>query len=350
MRCSIRIARIGGDRFAAHPVAVPSTLKGVKRTVICSALCSGRALQVLVPSHVFDGEGDFFILVRSRGLEPPRLAALTPQASASTNSATTACIGERSVANRDGAHKQHPKPDRRSVEIGRHSGSEPTTRGGRWAKTWPRAYTGTGRSVWLMLAVTRPSGPEGRLGCLAWQMPSWQTGQTGQTAWKRPVRPRDRQAAGREERDETRTATRRRCASRLGGGGEPVAYEAACAAMARARRGHCCRHGPGARVAAGAPAALHRRHQRQAGGLARAVRAFPSIAPDAAGSTPTTAPASAWPMSCSTSSAASAMCAPMSPRWRTGSSTPSRCWAWRASGRPGRVGVWVRRRRLPTMR
>jgi hypothetical protein len=29
-------------------------------------------------------------LVRSRGLEPPRLAALTPQASASTNSATTA--------------------------------------------------------------------------------------------------------------------------------------------------------------------------------------------------------------------------------------------------------------------
>ena len=30
-------------------------------------------------------------LVRSRGLEPPRLAALAPQASASTNSATTAC-------------------------------------------------------------------------------------------------------------------------------------------------------------------------------------------------------------------------------------------------------------------
>jgi len=32
-------------------------------------------------------------LVRSRGLEPPRLAALTPQASASTNSATTARHG-----------------------------------------------------------------------------------------------------------------------------------------------------------------------------------------------------------------------------------------------------------------
>ena len=33
---------------------------------------------------------DLIGLVRSRGLEPPRLAALTPQASASTNSATTA--------------------------------------------------------------------------------------------------------------------------------------------------------------------------------------------------------------------------------------------------------------------
>src|SRR5271167_4502826 len=30
-------------------------------------------------------------LVRSRGLEPPRVAPLAPQASASTNSATTAC-------------------------------------------------------------------------------------------------------------------------------------------------------------------------------------------------------------------------------------------------------------------
>ena len=33
-------------------------------------------------------------MVRSRGLEPPRLAALTPQASASTNSATTASFGK----------------------------------------------------------------------------------------------------------------------------------------------------------------------------------------------------------------------------------------------------------------
>ena len=33
----------------------------------------------------------FFGVVRSRGLEPPRVAPLAPQASASTNSATTAC-------------------------------------------------------------------------------------------------------------------------------------------------------------------------------------------------------------------------------------------------------------------
>jgi hypothetical protein len=31
------------------------------------------------------------VVVRSRGLEPPRVAPLAPQASASTNSATTAC-------------------------------------------------------------------------------------------------------------------------------------------------------------------------------------------------------------------------------------------------------------------
>src|SRR5215216_7418841 len=38
-------------------------------------------------------QGD--ILVRSRGLEPPRVAPLAPQASASTTSATTAGWGER---------------------------------------------------------------------------------------------------------------------------------------------------------------------------------------------------------------------------------------------------------------
>src|SRR5580692_4572213 len=38
---------------------------------------------------------DFRKMVRPRGLEPPRVAPLAPQASASTNSATTACGGGR---------------------------------------------------------------------------------------------------------------------------------------------------------------------------------------------------------------------------------------------------------------
>jgi len=37
-----------------------------------------------------DFNADFLEVVRSRGLEPPRVAPLAPQASASTNSATTA--------------------------------------------------------------------------------------------------------------------------------------------------------------------------------------------------------------------------------------------------------------------
>ena len=36
---------------------------------------------------------DFRKMVRPRGLEPPRVAPLAPQASASTNSATAACVG-----------------------------------------------------------------------------------------------------------------------------------------------------------------------------------------------------------------------------------------------------------------
>ena len=52
-------------------------------------------------------------LVRSRGLEPPRLAALTPQASASTNSATTARgrATRARLANRKGVNK--PRTSRR---------------------------------------------------------------------------------------------------------------------------------------------------------------------------------------------------------------------------------------------
>src|SRR5882724_4431590 len=45
-----------------------------------------RALRLRSGQNFAEGE----ILVRSRGLEPPRLAALAPQASASASSATTA--------------------------------------------------------------------------------------------------------------------------------------------------------------------------------------------------------------------------------------------------------------------
>src|SRR6266436_6111949 len=47
-----------------------------------------RALRLRSGQNFAEGE----ILVRSRGLEPPRLAALAPQASASASSATTAMI------------------------------------------------------------------------------------------------------------------------------------------------------------------------------------------------------------------------------------------------------------------
>ena len=47
---------------------------------------------------------------------------------------------------------------------------------------------------------------------------------------------------------------------------QPVAYEAACAAMAERVQGHRRRHRARARLAARAPRALHRRHQRQGRG------------------------------------------------------------------------------------
>src|SRR5215471_8786087 len=43
---------------------------------------------------------DFFRLVRSEGLEPPRCYSLPPQGSASTNSATSAMVGRRKVEGR----------------------------------------------------------------------------------------------------------------------------------------------------------------------------------------------------------------------------------------------------------
>jgi hypothetical protein len=53
---------------------------------------------------------------------------------------------------------------------------------------------------------------------------------------------------------------------------------------------------------------------------------FPVFETGAAGSTPITAPASAWPMPCSTSTPAAATCAPMWSGWRPGSSP-----RWRSS-------------------
>ena len=42
------------------------------------------------PTQLFDETSGFVMLVRPRGLEPPRVAPLAPQASASTNSAMAA--------------------------------------------------------------------------------------------------------------------------------------------------------------------------------------------------------------------------------------------------------------------
>src|SRR6516165_12242536 len=47
--------------------------------------------QLAITSSPDPLENPLGLLVRSRGLEPPRVAPLAPQASASTNSATTAC-------------------------------------------------------------------------------------------------------------------------------------------------------------------------------------------------------------------------------------------------------------------
>ena len=90
-------------------------------------------------------------LVRSRGLEPPRLAALTPQASASTNSATTACSARS--CSKPGRAKQAAAPF--SAQLGFCQGS-PRLIGGRALATLPAgganarhrrdAAIGTGRS------------------------------------------------------------------------------------------------------------------------------------------------------------------------------------------------------------
>ena len=66
----------------------------------------GAPIEPLAPTTIRSGRHpanrtDLWYMVRSRGLEPPRLAALTPQASASTNSATTArAMGARTSSKR----------------------------------------------------------------------------------------------------------------------------------------------------------------------------------------------------------------------------------------------------------
>jgi hypothetical protein len=58
----------------------------------CGALCRESARPSLpLRQQVAKSAREPSALVRSRGLEPPRVAPLAPQASASTNSATTAC-------------------------------------------------------------------------------------------------------------------------------------------------------------------------------------------------------------------------------------------------------------------
>ena len=72
--------------------------------------------------------------------------------------------------------------------------------------------------------------------------------------------------------------------------------------------------------------------------------AFPPTRPVAAVAGPITGPASAWPMSCSTCSAAASTCATMSAGWRTGRSARWPASASRASAaRAGSAsGWWVR--------
>src|ERR1043165_3183481 len=68
-------------------------------------------------------------LVRSRGLEPPRVAPLAPQASASTNSATTACEEEcRTVRRWPGACNKSVRGGQGLALVGR---SSPRKRGRR---------------------------------------------------------------------------------------------------------------------------------------------------------------------------------------------------------------------------
>ena len=226
-----------------------------------SGLGVGRDDPTLRGSRRTHGVSSRSDLVRSRGLEPPRLAAPTPQAGASTNSATTA------------RHRRQPGP---GSSHGPGPGARTSSKTGRREQASRRHRAAVG--------LAQQAGPNCHVEGCADDLAA----RAGPSAHDiGPVRARrmDRLARARALR-----------------GGVRV--------HGRARRCHRCRQGAGARLAARAPAALHGRHQRQAGRPARAGALSCAPHPVAAASSPTTGRASASAMSCSTLGAASATCAP----------------------------------------
>ena len=116
-------------------------------------------------------------------------------------------------------------------------------------------------------------------------------------------------------------------------------------------RAAAIRDGNGARagVAGRASAALHGRHERPADGSDRRPSDSRSSRPGAAANTPITGPASALPMSCSTSSGGARTCAPSWRRWKTGSSRALASFNVKGERREDRVGVWVVRPDKPPL-
>ena len=168
--------------------------------------------------------------MRSRGLEPPRLAALTPQASASTNSATTA---RQATA-------------RTSSKLGRREQAAPHRPGPTQSAAPPRRPIAPRRPGW-------PSGGRIAIAGAATAQPSADPDASPMAS--APIPPVEWLVSRR--------------ARPLRGG---VRVHGA------ARRCHRRRHRRRARLAARASAALHRRHQRQGRRPASSRGAFPSTA------------------------------------------------------------------------
>ena len=87
-------------------IARPSALARARSLETISAVSEPAVAADSAATQLRDSYGEFG-LVRSRGLEPPRVAPLPPQGSASTNSATTAVQRTCNVpvANSPAAHK-----------------------------------------------------------------------------------------------------------------------------------------------------------------------------------------------------------------------------------------------------